>query len=83
MEHIAERIRFDFVPDLPFVLVTQTTHMGSEAGMIPVLQFNGRIGFTESGGRRIADLHDPRDPPLISGPLQGSWRRRWRLNDLR
>lgn len=61
MEHTAERIRFDFLPGLPIVVETQATLLSSDAGILPIRQFDDQIGFT----RRFVDgLHDPRDPAL-------------------
>ena len=68
MGHTAERIRFDFLPGLPIVVEAQATLMSSDAGMIPIRQFDGqtrpeprRVGFSE---RFVARLRDPRDPAL-------------------
>jgi len=62
MEQTAERIRFDFLPGLPIVVEPKATLMSSDAGMIPIRQFDDQIGFSE---RFVSCLHDPRDPALI------------------
>src|SRR3990172_631830 len=61
MEQTAERICFDFLPGLPIVVETQATLMSSDAGILPIRQFDDQIAFTE---RFVAGLHDPRDPAL-------------------
>ena len=61
MEQTAERIRFHFLPGLPVVVETQPTLMSSDAGILPLRQFDDPIAFT---GRFVAGLHDPRDPAL-------------------
>src|SRR3990172_17399 len=61
MEQTAERIRFDFLPGLPIVVETQATLMSSDAGILPIRQFDDQSGFTE---RLVAGLHAPRDPAL-------------------
>lgn len=62
MEQTAERIRFDFLPGLPIVVEPKATLMSSDAGILPIRQFDDQIAFT---GRFVAGLHDPRDPALI------------------
>ena len=69
MEQTAERIRFDFLPGLPIVVEPMATLMSSDAGILPIRQFDDqtcpeprRVGFTE---RFVAGLHDPSDPALI------------------
>ena len=73
MEHTAERMRFDFLPGLPIVVETQATLMSSDAGMIPIRQFDDQIGFTE---RFVAGLHDPRDPALTEHGFEEMVRQR-------
>jgi len=62
VEQTAERIRFDFLPGLPIVVEPMATLMSSDAGILPIRQFDDQIAFTE---RFVAGLHDPRDPALI------------------
>ena len=62
MEQTAERITFDFLPGLPIVVEPKATLMSSDAGMIPIRQFDDQIGFSE---RFVSCLHDSRDPALI------------------
>lgn len=73
MEHTAERIRFDFLPGLPIVVESQATLMSSDAGIIPIRQFDDQIGFTD---RFVAGLHDPRDPALIDHGFEEMTRQR-------
>lgn len=73
MEQTAERIRFDFLPGLPVVVETQATLMSSDAGMIPIRQFDDQIGFTD---RFVAGLHDPRDPALTDHGFEEMVRQR-------
>jgi len=47
MEQTAERIRFDFLPGLPIVVEPKATLMSSDAGMIPIRQFDDQIGFAD------------------------------------
>ena len=59
MEQTAERIRFDFLPGLPIVVEPKATRMSSDAGMIPIRQFDDQIGFTDrfvAGLELLADL---------------------------
>jgi len=42
VEQAAERIRFDFLPGLPIVVETKPTLMSSDAGVIPLRQFDDR-----------------------------------------
>jgi len=62
VEQTAERIRFDFLPGLPIVVEPKATLMSSDAGILPIRQFDDQIAFTE---RFVAGLHDPRVPALI------------------
>jgi len=62
VEQTAERIRFDFLPGLPIVVEPKATLMSSDAGILPIRQFDDQIAFTEGF---VAGLHDPRDPALI------------------
>ena len=73
MELTAERIRFDFLPGLSIVGETHATLMSSDARMISIRQFDGRIGFTE---RFVAGLHDPRDPGLTEHGFDEMMRQR-------
>jgi hypothetical protein len=57
-----------FSPRTAHRLETQPTLMSSDAGMIPIRQFDDQIGFTE---RFTACLHDPRDPALADHGLDG------------
>jgi hypothetical protein len=68
VEQTAERIRFDFLPGLPIVVETQATLMSSDAGILPLRQFDDqtcpeprRVAFIE---RFVAGLHDPHGSAL-------------------
>jgi hypothetical protein len=61
MVQTAEQIRFGFLPSLPIIVEPQAAPMSSDAGMIPIRQFDDHIGFTEGF---ISCLNDPRDASL-------------------
>ena len=56
------QIRFDFLGRLPVVVEVQDVPISSDAGILPVRQFDDHIGLSE---RFIACLDDPRDPDQI------------------
>ena len=58
-----EQIRFDFLPRLPIVVETKDVQVSSDAGILPVRQFDDQIGYTD---RFIACLNDLRDPKRVS-----------------
>jgi len=74
VEQAAERISFDFLPGLPIVVETKPTLMSSDAGILPLRQFDDQIAFTE---RFVASLHDPRDPALIDHGFDEMVRQAW------
>jgi hypothetical protein len=49
---------FDFFSRLPIVVEPKEVHLSSDAGILPIRQFDDQIGFTD---RFIACLDDPRD----------------------
>lgn len=73
MEQTAERMRFDFLPGRPIVVEPKATLMSSDAGMIPIRQFDDQIGFTD---RFVAGLRDPRDPALTDHGFEEMVRQR-------
>ena len=58
-----EQIRFDFLPRLSIVVESRDVQVSSDAGILPVRQFDDQIGYTQ---RFIACLNDGRAPERIS-----------------
>ena len=56
------QIGFDFLPRLPIVVEPKEVDVSSDAGILPLRQFDDQIGFT---ARFIDCLGDPRDPDQI------------------
>src|SRR2546423_1486754 len=52
---------FDFFPRVPIVVEPSEARLSSDAGLLPVRQFDERIGLTRSF---TGALDDPRDPDL-------------------
>jgi hypothetical protein len=57
--HTAPPLLFDFFEPLPIVVQTSNAPLSSDAGLLPLRQFDERIGLTR---QFAAALHDPRDP---------------------
>jgi hypothetical protein len=53
---------FDFLPELPIVVEPTATLMSSDAGILPIRQFDEQIGFTQGF---ISCRNDPRDAHLV------------------
>ena len=53
---------FDFYEPLPIQVEVSDAPLTSDAGLLPLRQFDQRIGLTS---QFAAALHDPRDPDLI------------------
>lgn len=68
------QISFDFFSRLPIVVEAQDTPVSSDAGILPIRQFDDQIGLT---GRFIACLDDPRDPEQIDHPFGEMVRQRF------
>src|ERR1043166_3081471 len=52
-----EQLTFEFVPDLPVVVQRSEGQISSDAGLLPLREFDQRWGYT----RRMAEcLHDPK-----------------------
>ena len=69
-----EQIRFDFLPRLPIVVEAKDVQVSSDAGILPVRQFDDQIGYTD---RFIACLNDLRDPERISHSVAEMLRQRF------
>ena len=53
---------FSFFPDLPIVVQATSAQLTSDAGLLPLREFDERIGLTRSFA---AGLNDPRNPKLF------------------
>ena len=53
----SDQLSFDFLPDRPVVVQRHDGQLTSDAGLLPIRQFDGRWDYT---GRMAAGLHDPR-----------------------
>jgi len=58
-EQSVNQICFDFLARCPIVVEAKEVDVSSDAGILPLRQFDGQIGLTE---RFIDCLEDPRDP---------------------
>ena len=67
------QIRFDFFSRLPIVVEPRQVRVGSDAGILPIRQFDDQIGLTD---RFIACLNDPRDPDRADHTLDEMVRQR-------
>lgn len=56
-EREREQLSFDFLSDLPVVVQQHQGQLSSDAGLLPLRQFDQRWGYTD---RLAACLHDPR-----------------------
>ena len=61
-----EQLAFDFLPDLPVIVQQHHGQLSSDAGLLPLRQFDQRRRYTD---RLSACLHDPnpRPHPLPAG----------------
>jgi hypothetical protein len=66
-------LSFDFLPTRPVEIEVSPAPLTSDAGLLPVRQFDDRICLTE---RFAAALHDPRDPKLTRQSLLSMVRQR-------
>jgi len=64
---------FNFIPGLPVIVESKNVQVSSDAGILPIKQFDDQIGLTE---RFIACLNDPRDPDLTRHHLDEMVRQR-------
>jgi len=61
-EHTVNQICFDFFSHLPIVVESKEVDVSSDAGILPIRQFDDQIGFT---ARFVDCLEDPRDADQI------------------
>jgi hypothetical protein len=64
---------FDFLPSRPVEIEVSSAPLTSDAGLIPIRQFDEQIRLTE---QFAAVLHDPRDPTLTQQSLLSMVRQR-------
>jgi hypothetical protein len=62
----AEQLSFDFLPHLPVVVQRHEGQLSSDAGLLPVRQFDHRLGYTERMARCLVDPKPGRDHSLLS-----------------
>ncbi|MCP4245783.1 MAG: IS1380 family transposase [bacterium] len=67
------QICFDFFSRLPIVVEPEEVQVSSDAGILPIRQYDDQIGYTD---RFIRCLEDPRDPDLIEHPFREMVRQR-------
>lgn len=66
-------LSLDFLPARPVAIEVSPAPLTSDAGLLPIRQFDGRIRLTE---QFAAALHDPRDPRLTRQSLLSMVRQR-------
>jgi hypothetical protein len=66
-------LSFDFFTPRPVQLEISSAPLTSDAGLLPIRQFDDRIRFTE---QFAAALHDRRDPKFVEQPLSAMVRQR-------
>lgn len=69
----AAQISFDFLPSLPVKIEISSAPLTSDAGLLPIRQFDQQIAFTE---QFAAALHDRRNPVLVEQSLLSMVRQR-------
>ena len=74
LQQSVEQNRFDFFPRLPIVVEAKDVQVSSDAGILPIRQFDDQIGYTD---RFIACLNDLRDPERISHSVAEMLRQRF------
>ena len=71
--HSVPLLSFDFLPSRPVEIVVSAAPLTSDAGLIPIRQFDEQIRLTE---QFAAALDDPRDPTLTQQSLLSMVRQR-------
>ena len=71
--HSVPLLSFDFLPSRPVEIVVSAAPLTSDAGLIPIRQFDEQIRLTE---QFAAALDDPRDPTLTRQSLLSMVRQR-------
>jgi hypothetical protein len=66
-------LSFDFFPSRPVQIEISSAPLTSDAGLLPIRQFDEQIQLTE---QFAAALHDPRDPKYVELPLSTMVRQR-------
>jgi hypothetical protein len=69
----APQISFDFLHSLPVEIEVSSAPLTSDAGLLPIRQFDEQIRLTE---KFAAALHDPRNPLLVEQSLLSMVRQR-------
>jgi hypothetical protein len=64
--HAVPRLSFDFLPSRPVDIELSSAPLSTDAGLLPIRQFDERIRLTE---QFAAALHDQRDPAFIEHSL--------------
>lgn len=64
--HSVSLFDFDFYEPLPIQIEVSDDPLTSDAGLLPMRQFDQRIGLTQ---QFATALHDPRDPTRIEHSL--------------
>jgi hypothetical protein len=53
------QLSFGFLPSLPIKIEISPALLSSDAGLLPVREFDERIGLTEQFGKALSDVRDP------------------------
>jgi hypothetical protein len=64
--HSVPRLSFDFLPSRPVDVEVSSAPLSTDAGLLPIRQFDERIRLTE---QFAAALHDQRDPAFVEHSL--------------
>ena len=72
-EQSVSQVSFDFFSRLPIIVETKDVQVSSDAGILPLRQFDHQIGYTD---RFIACLNDPRDQNRVDHTLAEMLRQR-------
>jgi hypothetical protein len=72
-EQTVEQFCFDFFSRLPVIVQAKNVQVSSDAGILPLRQFDHQIGYSQ---RFIASLNDARDPERVDHTLAQMVRQR-------